>query len=112
MRFEDRALRIERGRNGNGEPLREYDDFGLRAGPGHAAARDDDRPLGCVEQPERFVHVFLLRGGSIRWNALESIVYEKLELAFGYRNFGVMSEKLQIHRPGGTAHCFAKRLAH
>src|SRR6185503_12345168 len=43
---------------------------------------------------------------------LESLVYEKLELAFGYGNFGVMAEKLQIHRPGGTAHRFTKRLAH
>ena len=66
MRAGDRVLAVERGGDRNLQRFRQRHQFARRARGAHAAAGDDDRPLGLLQQIERRLHMrrFRRRAGT------------------------------------------------
>jgi hypothetical protein len=57
----DRVLAVERGRNRTLQGLGKCHQLGLRGGCAYAAARNEHRPRGRLDMPERGEHARLLR---------------------------------------------------
>src|SRR5581483_6728294 len=97
MRAGDRVLAVERSGNRDLQRLGERDELRPGAGCAHAAAGDDYRTLGLLQDIEGGGDMRRFRLRTERWHALEQILDHTLHLGLVEIELTFIAAELQMH---------------
>ena len=92
--------------------FRQRDQFASGARGAHAAAGDDDRPLGLLQKFERGLHVRGFRLRPERRHARELRLDQRLHLGFFDVDLALVAAELQVHGAGRAGGGDAEGLPH
>ena len=107
----DNVFAIERGRDRNLQRFGKRNELLARARSARAAARDDDRPLGFLQQFERGLHMRRFRFRAKRRNARKLRLNQPVHLSLFQIDLPFVAAKLQVHRTRRAGCGRAKRLS-
>ena len=111
MHARNRILAVERGRDRDLQCLRQRHQFGRRSRRAHATARDDDRPLGRLEDRQRLGDAGLVGHRTKRRHARELRLDQRLHLGRVLIHLAFVAAELQMYRARGAGSRHAERLA-
>jgi hypothetical protein len=107
----DVLLAVHRDGNGDGQSLRQFDQFFSSVRGRYAPSGDKDRPLGRREQRHRLLDIVWIGSGPIGWKAGELFFHEDLEVAISLYLLAQPAGQLQMHWAWGPGRGRPERLA-